>query len=183
MKDNFCLKEILESNKIKALKISPEMAAELFDAIDGSREHLREYLFWVDGIKTIEDEGKAINHFLDTWREKDSFVYALFEKENNSLVGTIDVHGISYENHYICLGYWLKHDQTGKGFISDILPVLEAELFQSGVHRIVIECETANKPSEGVAIRNGYSFEGIAKERLLGYGTYRDTKVYAKIAN
>lgn len=180
MRNNFTLPEIIVSDKVKAIKVNPEMCNALFEAIDSSREHLREFLFWVDDIKTPADEAKAIEHFIKTWEDKEDFMYVLFDKDNH-VVGTVDVFEISYSNHIACFGYWLKPTEVGKGYISSILPPMEKILFQSGMHRLVIECEVVNKPSEAVAVRNGYNFEGIAKGKIFGYGTYRDAKVYAKV--
>ena len=87
-----------------------------------------------------------------------------------------DVYGRSAE-----LGYWLKDGETGKGYISEILPHIEKTFFSAGLHRLVIECETDNIASAAVAERNGYVFEGIAAGKVFGYGKYRDCKVYAKV--
>ena len=78
-------------------------------------------------------------------------------------------------------GYWLKDGETGKGYISEILPHIEKTFFSAGLHRLVIECETDNIASAAVAERNGYVFEGIAAGKVFGYGKYRDCKVYAKV--
>lgn len=182
MQNNFEMPEILKADNVTARKATLEMSEVLFKAIDASREHLREYLFWVDDTKSAKDEAKALEMFMDNWKNKTAFMYVLFDK-NDNIVGTIDAHEISYTNNIAYLGYWLGAAETGKGYISKVLALFEKALFDNGIHRLVIECEVTNKPSEAVALRNGYSFEGIAKDRVLGYGTYRDVKVYAKIAS
>lgn len=182
MQNNFEMPETLDADNISARRATVEMSEALFKAINASREHLREYLYWVDDTKSAEDEAKALEMFMENWENKTAFMYVLFDMDNR-IVGTIDAHEISHTNNIAYFGYWLGSQETGKGYISKILPLFEKALFDNGIHRLVIECEVTNKPSEAVALRNGYSFEGIAKEKVLGYGTYRDVKVHAKIAN
>lgn len=91
--------------------------------------------------------------------------YVLYNTDEK-IVGTIDVHNISYGNHFAELGYWLKDGETGKGYISEILPHIEKTFFSAGLHRLVIECETDNIASAAVAERNGYVFEALPQERF-----------------
>ena len=103
-------------------------------------------------------------------------------KNGAKIIGTVDVHNISYRNHSAELGYLLIDGETGKGYISEILPYIENTFFTAGVHRLVIECETSNIASASVAERNGYNLEGIAMGKVFGNGKYRDCKIYAKIS-
>lgn len=172
----------IKASRVTARQITVEMAEELFKVIDGSRKHLREFLYWVDGVQVWADEQAAIEMFLENWNNGSGFAYALFD-EQEQIIGTVDVHNISYKDNFASFGYWIKKSATGKGYLAEILPEIEQEFFKAGLHRMVIECVVENIPSAHVAIRGGYSFEGIAKERIYGYGQYQDTKVFAKLAS
>lgn len=175
--------EKMENADIRIMKVVPDMCDDLFEAIESSREFLRQYLFWVDGVKNPADEAASIRMFLENWDKGDSFIYAVYEKNSGRLAGTIDAHAINRNDHVAYIGYWLRKDQTGHGFISKALAPLEKILFDQGIHRIVIMCEVSNLPSAAVAERNHYVFEGIAKERICSYGEFHDAKIYAKLAS
>ena len=170
----------IKTPRLPARPAATAMADGLFHAIDISRERLREFLFWVDNVQKVEDERKTLSDFAEGWEKGEIFAYVLYNTDKK-IVGTIDVHNISYGNHFAELGYWLKDGETGKGYISEILPHIEKTFFSAGLHRLVIECETDNIASAAVAERNGYVFEGIAAGKVFGYGKYRDCKVYAKV--
>lgn len=170
----------LNAEGISARAITRKMGSELFAAIDESRLRLREYLYWVDYVTSEEDELNAINDFIAGRENGSQFVYALFDTANR-LVGTIDIHEISYGNNSAVIGYWLRNGATGKGYVSKILRLLEQAFFQAGMHRLVIECVVENTASAKVAERNGYRFEGIAFDKIYGYEKYWDAKVYSKL--
>ena len=88
---------------------------------------------------------------------------------------------ISYDNHNAEFGYYLDKNATGHGYITDFVRVVGKELFDRGIHRLVIRCDVNNTPSAAVAERCGFTLEGIMKDAALAYGEYRDHKLYAKI--
>lgn len=92
----------------------------------------------------------------------------------------LDFHNIDYKNHSGEFGYWLDEDTTGKGYISDTLKIIENLLLKKGIVRLVIKCDIENIPSNKVAQKNEYVFEGTAKKSLYSYGKYKDVNVYAK---
>lgn len=147
----------IKTPRLTARPAATAMADGLFHAIDISRERLREFLFWVDNVQKVEDERKTLTDFAEGWEKGEIFAYVLYNTDEK-IVGTIDVHNISYGNHFAELGYWLKDGETGKGYISEILPHIEKTFFSAGLHRLVIECETDNIASAAVAERNRLCF-------------------------
>lgn len=160
----------IKTPRLTARAATTAMTDGLFHAIDISRNRLREFLFWVDNVQKVEDERKTLSDFAEGWEKGEIFAYVLYNTDEK-IVGTIDVHNISYGNHFAELGYWLKDGETGKGYISEILPYVE-KYFAAGLHRLVIECETDNIASAAVAERNGYVLKALPQER---YSVTADT--------
>lgn len=55
------------------------------------------------------------------------------------------------------------------------------ELFQRGIHRLIITCDVNNQASAAVARRCGFELEGKMREARFAYGSYRDELLFAKI--
>ena len=67
--------------------------------------------------------------------------------------------------------------------MSEAVKLIEKHAFDNGINRLVITVEVDNIPSCRVAERNNYKFEGLHKQMLLKYDTFRDIKCYAKLKN
>lgn len=179
MLNNFILPEKLEGEKAILIKRNHSFDEEMLKAIDDSREFLRKYLFWVDGTKTIEDVIGATDSFAKKWEKGENFAYVVADK-SGKLLGSIDCQGIDKKNYAAAIGYFLSQDQTGKGYMSDAVKVLEKEIFAQGIMRIEIRCDRENRASANVAIRNGYEHEATLKKALYTYGEFHDEEIYVK---
>ena len=153
----------------------------LFELIDSSREFLREYLFWVDDTRSVDDVREVTSLFQKNWENKDSFEYVFLDKETGKLVGAGGIHTVSYLHRFAQYGYYLDKNATGRGYITEVVQLLEAELFKRGIHRLEIVCDVNNKASAAVARRCGFEQEGVMRESRFAYGKYRDELLFSKI--
>lgn len=173
--------EELTGGKIRLIKRHRKYSRELFLAIDRSRDFLREFLFWVDGTKSVEDVDKAMDMFAGKWNEKTAFDFVILEKAGGAVAGAGGAFNIDFENRSAELGYFLDRSQTGKGYASELVRLLEDYLFAKGFHRLKLEIDERNLLSQRVAERTGFVYEGTLRDVLLAYDGYRSHKVYAKI--
>ena len=180
-KEEFTMSEELTGEKIRLVKRHRKYSCELFQAIDRSRDFLREFLFWVDGTKSVEDVDKAMDMFAGKWNEKTAFDFVILEKAGRAVVGAGGAFNIDFENRAAEFGYFLDQKQTGKGYAAELIRLLEEYFFAKGFHRLKLEIDERNLPSQRVAERGGYVYEGTLRDVLLAYDGYRNHKVYAKI--
>ena len=174
------LPETLSNETITLKRHNHLYDEQLFKYIDANRAHLRPWLFWVDGTKTIENTSKTTDFFIEQWQTGNNFAYVLLDNHNDVL-GTIDFHDINNEDRCGAIGYWLRKDKTGHGYVSSALKLLENEIFKQDFVRIAITCDSLNTASSAVAIRNQYNYEGCNKKALNAYGELHDRLLYAKI--
>ncbi|MBQ6705541.1 MAG: GNAT family N-acetyltransferase [Opitutales bacterium] len=179
----FSLPEEIAGEKIVARRRTHAHDAELFAMIDRSREHLRRFLFWIDGTGTPDDVRVVTDIFSENWDAQKSFEYVFFDKISGKMVGAGGVHTISHMNRMAEFGYYLDKDACGNGYATEFVLLLERELFSHGIHRCVIECDAENLASAAVAKRLGYTFEGKLRDAKLAYGSYRDGLVFSKLEN
>ncbi len=179
--EKFSLPETIIGEKCIFVKRTHTYDEALFHLINESRHFLREFLFWVDDTKTLDDVKTVTDIFSKNFDEQNSFEYVFLDKETKELVGAGGIHTVSYMNRMAEYGYYLSHTATGRGYASDFVASLEKELFAHGIHRLVIECDANNKASAAVAKRNGFEYEGCLKGAKYAYGGYRDEFVFGKI--
>lgn len=158
-----------------------EFDEALFELIDSSRNFLREYLFWVDDTRSVDDVRKVTDIFQENWKKQDAFEFVFLDRESRRLVGAGGIHTISYLHHYAEYGYYLNQKEVGHGYITEAVRLLEKELFQRGIHRLIITCDVNNQASAAVARRCGFELEGKMREACFAYGSYRDELLFAKI--
>ena len=179
--EKFSLPEKIVGEKVILQQRTHDFDEELWSLIDGSREFLREYLFWVDDTRSLDDVKNVTDIFLDNWKKQDSFEYVYLDKNTRKLVGAGGIHTVSYLHHFAEYGYYLGKDKVGHGYITEVVRLLEKELFQRGIHRLIITCDVNNKASAAVAKRCGFELEGTMREARYAYGTYRDELLFAKL--
>lgn len=179
----FSLPEEIAGEKIVVRRRTHAHDAELFSLIDRSREHLRRFLFWIDGTGTLDDVRVVTDIFSENWDAQKSFEYVFFDKISGKMVGAGGAHTISHMNRMAEFGYYLDKDACGNGYATEFVRLLEKELFAHGIHRCVIECDAENPASAAVAKRLGYTFEGKLRDAKFAYGAYRDGLVFSKLEN
>lgn len=166
---------------LRLRKLRIEDAADLFELIERNRDHLRRFMPWERGTRSVEDSRSFLEASLRQWEDGQAFDYGIFEKSTGERIGGFGVHQISWQHHRAELGYWIAAAREGHGFASQSLRAIEDLLFQRGFHRLEIRCASANQRSAQVALRQGYVLEGTLREHAIENGEFRDTQVFAKL--
>lgn len=153
----------------------------LFALVDKNREHLREFLGWVDSSNEVVDTRTFIEEGLPQWLSLHSLHLSIWK--NDLLIGAVGFHNIDYLNHSTSMGYWLDKEHGGKGIMRKCVKVLIDYGFNSlKLHRIEIRCVTNNIRSQNVAESLGFQKEGVLKDAIHHYGEYFDAVLYSLIA-
>jgi ribosomal-protein-serine acetyltransferase len=155
-------------------------AEMLFAVVDRNREHLRQWLPWVDATLSADD----IRLFL-------SRVTAQFEDGlgpnfgiwlEGELAGTIGCHPIDRPNRSCSLGYWIAAGHQGKGTITRCcLHLLDYLLAEAGLHRVEIRCGTGNTRSRAIPQRLGFCHEGVLREAEWVNDRWLDLEVWSML--
>jgi ribosomal-protein-serine acetyltransferase len=175
--------EMLLGPRLVLRRHTLELAPKMFALVDGDRGYLREYLPWVDLLRNVGDEENYIRLSAVNWMEGKAFDYGLYLSESDSYLGNISAHTIHWKNACASIGYWISSASQKKGYMTEALFLLEAELFRLGFHRLEIRCNQRNAPSAGLPKRSGYTLEGILREDVLENGVRRNTMIWSKLCN
>ena len=161
--------------------IGPQHADQLFALIDQHRAHLREWLAWVDDIKSIDDERQFVQRSMDRLAFNGAFHCAIMVR--GALAGTIGLHDIDHTNRKVEIGYFLAAEHQGKGLMTLACRAVVGHLFSGlRLHRAIIFCATGNRRSRAIPERLGFKLEGIHRDAEWIRDHFVDLACYAKLA-
>ncbi|GEK58635.1 N-acetyltransferase [Marinococcus halophilus] len=155
------------TERLELLLLQKEHAEELFALIDNNRQHLKEWMNWVDRVQSVHDTAASIEKTLQQAAEGGGFRAGLIF--DGKLAGIINYHEIDWGNKKTSLGYWLGKEYEGRGLMTQAVQAFTKYAFNSmGLHRVEIRCAEENKKSRAVPEKLGFKMEGvlIESERL-----------------
>ncbi len=178
--------EQIESERIILKRPYPatfQLAQELYEVVDKSRDTLREWLPWVDLTHSAEVE--YTNYLIDWcqkhWEEESGFAFMITLKETGEIIGCVDCCHISKENKCGEIGYWLSKFYVGKGYMQESVKALQAAMFKWGLNRIYIRNDTENLRSVHIPERLGYHLDGVMRQDCWDevHQRFRDTNFWS----
>jgi ribosomal-protein-serine acetyltransferase len=156
-------------------------AKDLYRLADANREHLREWLPWVDKIRSVEDTEVFIQETRSQLSNNNGFQTVI--RFHEDLVGTIGHHSIDWNNLSTSLGYWLARDAQGNGIITKSCRVfLDHAFTELSLHRVEIRCAVENGRSRAIPERLGFRSEGIIRDAEWLYDHFVDHAIYGLLA-
>ncbi|MFD1038206.1 GNAT family N-acetyltransferase [Virgibacillus byunsanensis] len=174
------LKEIDEELILRVLDVAE--ADTLFQLTDDSRDHLREWLGWVDTTKTIDDSRSFIEHTLQAYTDKKGLTTGIFYK--GALVGTAGFNSFDWINKIGYIGYWVSHHYQGNGIVTRATRALTDYAFHElQLNRVDIRAAYENKKSRAIPERLGFTKEGQIRQAEFLYDHFVDHVVYGMLAN
>lgn len=156
-------------------------AREFFELTDSSRNHLREWLPWVDDTKSIGDTQEFIKIALKQYASNNGFQAGIWYKEK--IVGVIGYHNVNWSHKSCSIGYWLGEKYIGKGIMTKTCrSLVDYAFIDLGLNRVEIRCAEENKKSRAIPTRLGFTEEGTLREAEWLYDHYVDHVVYGMLA-
>jgi len=138
-------------------------AVAVFAAVDAERSRLGEWMPWVWVSTTLDDSRRFVEDAERRLADGTAVHWGLFEGER--VVGAVGA-GIDLLNRVAEVGYWIADDKQGLGLVTRTMRALIGELFEKGLHRLVIHAAAGNERSIAVAERLGFTYEGTEREAL-----------------
>lgn len=159
-------------------------AQGLWEAVDESRDHLRPWLPWVDGYRSVDDAAVSVARFQAKWLVREDLVVGVFDRESGTQLGGSGLHRIDWEARAFEIGYWLRRSAEGHGYMAEAVQLLTILAFDRlEANRVEIRMDTRNVRSRNVPERLGFVREGTLRDNALGAdGSVRSTDIYALTA-
>ncbi len=140
------------------------------------------YMTW--GPNTLEITREVLDRNLErqkTWPREDLSL-AVEVKATSEMIGGISLHDANSDNS--AFGYCYSRDAWGKGYGTEAAQALARIAFtELGHHRIWATCDARNHGSYAIMEKVGMRREGHLLKNLKAHDGWRDSYVYALLAD
>lgn len=169
----------LSSQRLVLRALRDEDAAPMFEMrsdpvvmryLDRPMAHsINDALSLMDRMNTSQEKGEGI-----TW--------ILCTHESTEMMGYIGFWRMEKENFRTEVGYMMRKQFEGQGWMSEALQLLVTHAFESmGFHSICADVNPMNARSIRLLERNGFVREALFRENYYFEGKFLDTAIYSRI--
>lgn len=158
--------------------VSLKSAPAIFNSINSSRSHLREWLPFVDSTKSILDTRNFVKSVLSNrCLKRDEIFEIWYESKFSGLIGYKEIDKV---NSKLEMGYWLDKSMTGKGImIRSVRKMIDQAFVELGMNRIMIKVARENTRSLAIPKKLGFRYEGIEYDGEYLNGKFHNLEVYS----
>jgi RimJ/RimL family protein N-acetyltransferase len=175
------LPDVLEGPRVLLRSWRRGDGQTLWEAIDGSREHLAPWMPWVDDTRNPDDAEEYAIRSWARWQLREDLAVGVFDRASGRVLGASGLHRIDWTIRRFEIGYWLRADAEGHGYMLEATQLLTRLAFeQLDAGRVEIRMDTNNIRSRRVAERLGYPLEATLQRALATpAGTPTDLHVFS----
>jgi ribosomal-protein-serine acetyltransferase len=165
---------ILEIDECLSLRVRPLSEAEaLSTLIEENRQHLREWLPWLDDSTSKKDSEVYLQMVLDGIKDGDCCDFGIYY--NDIQIGSAGFHSIDRKNRNGEIGYWISKKYEGKGIVTKVVKTLvDYGKEKCNLHRIVLRIDPRNARSCAIPKRLGFELEGVERDGGIQNGVFID---------
>jgi ribosomal-protein-serine acetyltransferase len=173
----------LETSRLLLTPIDTSDARDLWAAVDASRSHLEPWLPWVPFNVDAEASFRYAEASASDWDNARACRLAIRDRIGRRFIGVVGLEAFAHLHQSVELGYWLRNDACGKGFMTEAArATLEWSFVALRAHRVRVAAATDNHRSLGVIGRLKFRFEGIARQAERCHGRWLDHAVFSLLA-
>jgi RimJ/RimL family protein N-acetyltransferase len=155
-------------------------SAPLHEAIEETLHELVPWLPWARPGHTRAETRRYLRAARAAWARRTSFEFAIELAASGTILGIVSLHRIDWLRHSAGIGYWVRRSRFGQGFATEACDVVLAHAFDAlRLNRVEALVALANKPSQRVVEKLGFTREGVAREAELIDGEFLDHYQYS----
>ncbi len=144
-----------------------------------ANERVSEYPVDCEPYENASEALELINWYTRP-EPRDRHRWVIERKSGNAFPGTCGFHCIDFDNNICELGYDLSPEYWSNGYMTEALGAILAFIFESTeINRVQAFVHTENARSCRLLERNGFSREGIFRDKHLFRGKYYDHFMYS----
>lgn len=177
-------KRPLETERLLLAPVDLSDANELWNVVNASRTFLQRWLPWVQYHADPSASARFADACAADWDQGRALRFVIRDRTTRALAGIVGLEACVHLHRACELGYWLRQEVTGRGFMTEASrATLDFAFRHVGVHRVRIAAATDNHPSLAVIARLGFRFEGIARQAEWCDGRWLDHASFALLAS
>lgn len=173
--------DIAIDDDLRISALMPQYARELFELTDKNRDYLKQWLPWVDSMKSAQDTEAFIEAVSQKYKNDSVPHFAIFYKE--VICGVAGYHDISVMHRAGSIGYWLSQGCQGNGIVTRVVEeLLRIGFYELGLNKVEIRCAEENTKSRAIPERLGFKYEGTLRQCEWLYTRFVNHAVYSLLA-
>lgn len=155
----------------------------LHEAIEETLEQLVPYLPWARPDHSLAETRRYLRASRTAWTRRTSFEFLIEAPADGRILGVASLHRIDWLRRSAGIGYWIRRTRTGEGLATEAAGALIAHAFDTRlIHRIEALVAPANKPSQRVVEKLGFTREGLARDIEFIDGAFLDHFQYSLLS-
>lgn len=158
--------------------LAPNFASSLYRITNKNRAYLKQWLAWLDLVKTFEDTETFIETAIYHHNHGNGSSFAIFYQD--ALVGVAGYNHFDPQHRIGTIGYWIDESHSGKGITTKVVAkLLEYGFVEHHLNKIEIRCAEGNIKSRAIPERLGFKYEATLRECEWLYDRFVDHAVYS----
>lgn len=159
-------------------------AAPLQEAIEETLDQLVPYLPWARPGHSRAETRRYLRASRIAWARRTAFEFVLETPASGAILGIASLHRIDWLRRCAGIGYWVRRSRFGQGLATEAGAALLGHAFDAlGLHRIEALVAPANKPSQRVVEKLGFTCEGLARDSELIGSNFVDHLQYSLLSS
>ncbi|AFY92282.1 GNAT family N-acetyltransferase [Chamaesiphon minutus] len=111
-----------------------------------------------------------------------AFTFAIDRQPDREFSGIIEIRDIDREHAQAELSFWLATELWGRGYMSEaIQPIIRFGFETLDLNRLYAYHMVRNPGSGKVLAKNGFTQEGVLRQRVYKWGVFEDVKIWAML--
>ena len=154
-------------------------AQELAEIIAQNQYELR-FLPHTSQISTTKKAVAEIENFKSMWENNGCMLFYFIINKSDKIVGCVGIK-IKEKGQTAEGCYWLNKTETGKGYATNAVKLLEEAVFAEGYKRFEILCNAGNIASVKLPKRLNYHLDNVLPQADFLFDKYHDVLIFSKL--
>lgn len=170
----------IDGERVSLRAYRAEDAATIDEAARASQRELAAVFPWAASLPSVEERSVGLRRRLACFVLRTELAYEIWRLGDGRYLGDTGLFGPDWNVRRFEIGYWLRTDESGKGYATEAARLLVDLAFGLlGARRVFVRCDAANRRSAGVPLRLGFEHEGtLRNEALRPNGEPADVMVF-----
>ena len=176
----------IEGERVVLRQLDSRDCDALYAVIDESREFLAKRLPWPGECNSSEDFFARVDSWNMQAQMANGACWGIFEKVDGGLrvAGCIVLGWVQWAHLSASVSYWLGEKFTGRGLATEALRLVSRFAFtELGLHRLEVSASVSNVDSQNVAVRAGFTQEGVSRDFERINGIFEDHVRFSRLAS
>ena len=152
----------------------------LHEAIEETLDQLVPWLPWARPGHSRAETRRYLRAARAAWARRTSFEFVIETVGGGTVLGVTSLHRVDWMRRSAGIGYWVRRGRHGHGFATEACEAVLGHAFDAlRINRVEALVALANKPSQRVVEKLGFTREGVSREAELIDGEFLDHYQYS----